>query len=626
MSLLTYVPERDMFFLILRSGSGEGGASTRGTGSPTGGGCYLNGQPDDCFRMYGFRFDGSIITTGGGPAPPPGTSGDTTPPTAAIQAPTGGTVSGNVAVQVTANDDVGVTRVELYANGVLVGADNAAPYAFSWNSATVSNGSVQLLVRAHDAAGNVGTSSVVTVVASNAGTTADTIAPIVAITSPAGGVVSGAVTVNVSATDNMGVARVELYVNGAQIGTTGIAPYAFVWNSASAANGSAQLLAKAYDAAGNVGTSSAVAVNVSNADAPPSTDTASPSVTIDPLVSTVVSGILPVRLSASDNVGVAQVDLYADGGLVGSATSAPYRVDWDTTPLPSGPVSLTAVARDAAGNSATSAAVAVTVDNATANYGGIWWAAPPGSESGWGINFAHQGDVIFATWFTYNSRGRAWWLSMTASKIADNAYAGTLYETNGPPFSFVPFSPKAVTLNAVGTGTLSFSGDEEGTFEYVVNGVSQKKSITRQEFGPMPVCVYGGVQDITSADNYQDLWWAEPDGSEAGWGVNLAHQGDTIFATWFTYDVDGAPLWLSSVAPLRSPNTYEGGLVQTAGPAFSETSFDPSKVTRNTVGSATFKFNNGNAAKFTFKVNGITQTKSIKRQVFRAPGTACFDH
>ena len=52
------------------------------------------------------------------------------------------------------------------------------------------------------------------------------------------------------------------------------------------------------------------------------------------------------------------------------------------------------------------------------NVQGLWWADPAGSESGWGINFAHQGDVIFATWFTYDATGKAWWLSMTANKIA----------------------------------------------------------------------------------------------------------------------------------------------------------------------------------------------------------------
>ena len=37
--------------------------------------------------------------------------------------------------------------------------------------------------------------------------------------------------------------------------------------------------------------------------------------------------------------------------------------------------------------------------------GGLWWAAPAGSQSGWGINFAHEGDTIFATWFTFDHDG-----------------------------------------------------------------------------------------------------------------------------------------------------------------------------------------------------------------------------
>ena len=42
-------------------------------------------------------------------------------------------------------------------------------------------------------------------------------------------------------------------------------------------------------------------------------------------------------------------------------------------------------------------------------------SARSGSESGWGVNLAHQGDIIFATWFTYDVAGKAWWLSMSAS-------------------------------------------------------------------------------------------------------------------------------------------------------------------------------------------------------------------
>ncbi len=78
---------------------------------------------------------------------------------------------------------------------------------------------------------------------------------------------------------------------------------------------------------------------------------------------------------------------------------------------------------------------------------GLWWNAPAESESGWGINLAHQGDVIFATWFTYDHSGKPWWLSMTAAKVADNVYSGDLVETHGPAFSAVPFDPTKVSRN-----------------------------------------------------------------------------------------------------------------------------------------------------------------------------------
>src|SRR5262249_30493010 len=79
-----------------------------------------------------------------------------------------------------------------------------------------------------------------------------------------------------------------------------------------------------------------------------------------------------------------------------------------------------------------------------ANFEGSWWNAPAGSESGWGINLAHQGDVIFATWFTYDATGRALWFSMTAGRTGNSVFSGTLFETYGPAFNATPFNPNAV--------------------------------------------------------------------------------------------------------------------------------------------------------------------------------------
>jgi hypothetical protein len=258
-----------------------------------------------------------------------------------------------------------------------------------------------------------------------------------------------------------------------------------------------------------------------------------------------------------------------------------------------------------------------------AAYQGLWWNAPAGSEAGWGLNIAHQRDTLFATWFTYDATGTAWWLSMTAALTGGNAYAGTLYQTSGPPFNAVPFNPALVIATPVGSATLTFANNDNGTFDYTVNGVSQTKSITRQVFGPMPRCVFGMQANLALATNFQDLWWNLPAGSESGWGINFAHQGDTIFATWFTYGLDGKPLWLAATAPLTVPGTYAGTLYRTHGPAFNAMPFDPSQVTMTAAGTATFTFVDGNTATFAYTVNGISQTKQITREVFVAPGTVC---
>ena len=263
------------------------------------------------------------------------------------------------------------------------------------------------------------------------------------------------------------------------------------------------------------------------------------------------------------------------------------------------------------------------------NFQGLFYNAPPESEAGWGINFAHQGDVVFASWFSYDANGRAWWLTMTANKTTDNTYAGTLYETRGPAFNAVPFDPATISLLPVGDGTLTFTDVDHATFHYVVNGVDQTKSIVRQVFGPMPTCTWGAQTDPAIATNYQDLWWAAPAGAESGWGVNFTHQGDTIFATWFTYDFEDKPLWLSATLPKSAPQHYAGTVYRTTGPAFSAVPWDKTLVTVTAVGNLALDFTDGNHASFHYLLTlgtppqTVDQTKKMTRQVSRSPGTVC---
>lgn len=112
------------------------------------------------------------------------TGPDRTPPVAALGAPAGGaTLTGPVTVTASATDDVGVTRVELYLDGVtLLKTWFGAPYSTSWDPRTVPVGSHQLTVRAFDAAGNVGQFTPVAV-----NVVRDQIAPTVSFVSPASG-------------------------------------------------------------------------------------------------------------------------------------------------------------------------------------------------------------------------------------------------------------------------------------------------------------------------------------------------------------------------------------------------------------------------------------------------------
>lgn len=91
-------------------------------------------------------------------------------PSATITAPANGaTVSGTVAIAANASDNIGVDHVEFLLDGALLGSDATAPYTYSWNSATASNGAHALQARAIDLAGNSGSSPSVNVTVTGGG-------------------------------------------------------------------------------------------------------------------------------------------------------------------------------------------------------------------------------------------------------------------------------------------------------------------------------------------------------------------------------------------------------------------------------------------------------------------------
>jgi len=148
-------------------------------------------------------------------------SGDITPPTVALTAPSSGIVSNVIALSATATDDVAVAKVEFYLEGtVLVGTRTAPPYTVTFDTTTVGDGSVCFIAKAYDPAGNVGSSAPACVTVDNQPPTAPT-----AVT--AKGVSTSAISVSwTAATDaGSGVAFYTVFRDGTQIAATPATTY-----------------------------------------------------------------------------------------------------------------------------------------------------------------------------------------------------------------------------------------------------------------------------------------------------------------------------------------------------------------------------------------------------------------
>lgn len=117
--------------------------------------------------------------------------------------------------------------------------------------------------------------------------------------------------------------------------------------------------------------------------------------------------------------------------------------------------------------------------------------------------------------------------------------------------------------------------------------------------------------DNVEATNHTALWW---NAAEPGWGINVNHQGNKVFATLFTYDAAG-PIWLvMSDSTRQGDGSYEGTLYRTTGPAFNTVPF--TGVAATAVGTMRIAFSGTNAATLTYTFNGTQVAKSLTRQEF----------
>lgn len=121
----------------------------------------------------------------------------------------------------------------------------------------------------------------------------------------------------------------------------------------------------------------------------------------------------------------------------------------------------------------------------------------------------------------------------------------------------------------------------------------------------------------TYTSDLSDLWWNE---NESGWGVNVNHQREVVFLTFFIYGKDGRGTWYTGQASntgqdARGALIFSGGMYEFSGPA-NGTTFNPGSVVGRTAGTVTFTAFLDSAT-LTYTIDGVAVNKTLTRQTFR---------
>ena len=289
-------------------------------------------------------------------------SDDEIAPTGTIISPaSASTVSGTINIEVNAYDNIRMGHVDFIIDGSAVAHDSIPPYSYSWNTLGEAEDSDHVInINLSDSAGNTTSLFPVTVFVDNI-EDADITPPSIVIYDPAANqTVSGTVTFMTIATDNVAIDRVEFYHDYELEFTATNYPYNYEWNSTLIAEDSEHVWhAKAFDTSGNDSQTQPMILFVDNIDNIPPTG-----FILYPYAGQIVSDNIEIQVSASDNVGIAEVEFYLNGDILSSDDQAPYAYEWNTNSSSEDEEHVIyATIIDLQGNSTDLSPISVTVNN-----------------------------------------------------------------------------------------------------------------------------------------------------------------------------------------------------------------------------------------------------------------------
>lgn len=293
--------------------------------------------------------------------------------------------------------------------------------------------------------------------------TVDNVNPSVNVTSPTNGLAisrGSTVPINVSVTDASAISKVEILVDGAVRSTLTTAPYSFSWNTSGLSLGAHTIQARATDEVGNIGPSQTISINLVD-NTPPSV-----SVTL-PTAGASVTNTITLSANASDGTngtGISKVEFYVGTTLVGTDTTSPYSVPWDTTSVSDGSRSITARAYDGANpvNSQTSTAVTVTVANND--------STPPSAPTSLRVSTTTTNSISLAWNASTDNRGTIAGYRISRSGATPVTVTGLNYTATGLQsstsytFSVVALDPAGNASTAT-TITASTQAPKTGDFD-----------------------------------------------------------------------------------------------------------------------------------------------------------------